>query len=105
SPHTSHGFAVFGYGGAYTRIDNSILWNDYGHEVGVAPNTSCTVIVNNSDVDQAGYSGSNGNIQGDPLFVRPGVPSAGDFGDVRLRTGSPVINAGNNTLIPPGLTT
>ena len=55
---------------------------------------------------RGGWSGSNNLISVDPLFVRN--PSAGadaqwgtaddDYGDLRLRPGSPAINAGDNDL-------
>ncbi|MDO8629762.1 MAG: right-handed parallel beta-helix repeat-containing protein, partial [Phycisphaerales bacterium] len=59
------------------------------------------------------YTGMDGNISTDPMFVR--LPDPGpegtwggvddDYGDVRLRGGSPAINAGDPGLVPqPGET-
>jgi len=53
-----------------------------------------------------------GNIDLDPLFARApsdggdgwGVGGNDDFGDLRLRTGSPCIDAGRNSVIPPDAT-
>lgn len=67
--------------------------------------------------DVQGFSASppdaNGNFGADPLFVR--APSPGpdnqwgteddDYGDLRLRPGSPCINAGNNNALPTDVTT
>jgi len=47
---------------------------------------------------QGGFVGT-GNISADPLLANPG---AGDF---HVTLASPCIDAGNNALIPPGLTT
>jgi len=50
-----------------------------------------------SDV-QDGWPGV-GNIDADPLFVQPGSDN------LRLSIGSPCVNAGDNSAIPPGITT
>jgi hypothetical protein len=39
-------------------------------------------------------TGTNGNISADPLFA--------DAGDYHLRSGSPAIDAGDDSVIPPG---
>jgi hypothetical protein len=51
--------------------------------------------------------GGAGNIHSDPLFIRR--PNGGgdgwdlddDFGDLRLRSGSPCIDAGDTSALPP----
>ncbi len=56
---------------------------------------------------------SGGSIDDNPLFARDPSPGPGaiwgtpddDFGDLHLGAASPVIDAGNNNLVPPGITT
>jgi predicted outer membrane repeat protein len=62
-----------------------------------------TITVTNSLL-QAAYSGSGNTFNIDPLFVQfPGTaPSI--LGDCRLQSCSPVIDAGDQSLIPPGVT-
>ena len=56
-------------------------------------------IVNFCNV-QGGWTGQGANnINADPLFIQAGC------GNLRLGIGSPCINAGDNSLIPPGITT
>lgn len=53
-------------------------------------------------------TGTNGNISADPLFTRQTSPGPDgiwgtaddDFGDLRLRSGSPCIDAGDNARVP-----
>lgn len=107
--------ATYG-GGAYfyagtggtptTTIVNSILWGDGASEIyGSTPSvTYCDV--------QGGYAGG-GNIIGDPRFVRS--PTLGpdghwgtaddDYGDLRLSSGSPAIDAASNPARPLNLNT
>jgi len=64
----------------------------------------------NSDIAGCGASGATwngascgsdggGNVQVDPLFVNPALRN------FRLSQGSPVVDAGNNNLVPSGITT
>jgi hypothetical protein len=65
--------------------------------------------------NEGGSSVTNGggNIDADPLFVRDPDPGDGDwttlddndYGDLRLQSGSPAIDAGDNAAVPPGITT
>jgi hypothetical protein len=83
-------------------VENSIVRSD-----GLPAFTGVLPLVRYSDVS-GGWPG-DGNIDADPLFVRN--PSAGpdgvwgtsddDFGDLRLRAGSPCIDAGDNAALPP----
>lgn len=53
-------------------------------------------------------TGTDGNISADPLFVRPAGPGPDgqwgtaddDYGNLRLRSGSPCIDAGDNAAVP-----
>ncbi|HEY5968147.1 MAG TPA: choice-of-anchor Q domain-containing protein [Chitinophagaceae bacterium] len=62
-------------------LDNCILWSNNNSE-------NSNVSVSNSIV-KGGYPGA-GNLDLDPLFVNPSI------GDLRLKPGSPAINAGND---------
>jgi uncharacterized repeat protein (TIGR01451 family) len=101
-------------GGIYNRdshptIQNSILWSNRAASVGhQIYNHFSTPAIAYSDVQGSGGSGGGwnaglgsdlgGNLDADPLFV-------GAVGNLRLRWGSPAIDAGDNSLVPPGVTT
>ncbi len=68
------------------RVTNCIFWGDMASEEPEIYNYSSNIIVTYSDVE-GGYSGS-GNISDDPLFL-----SWSSY-DLRLRLGSPCIDAG-----------
>jgi hypothetical protein len=61
---------------------------------------------------QGGWPGA-GNLDADPLFVRNPMPGPDgdwgtaddDYGDLRLRPGSPAIDAGDTAAVPAGVTT
>ncbi len=110
--------ALTGYGGgiynnmgtAYIR--NSILWGNYSASGGNAnvytAAFDATTQVASSDIGGCGGSGNwdtacgtnqGGNIDTAPLFMDA------TSGNLRLDTGSPAINAGDNSLIPSGVTT
>jgi len=92
--------AGYGSGGVECEEDsnatltNCILWGDTPPEIGVY---SSDPIVTHCDVE-GGYAGE-GNIDADPLFVDPAE------GDYRIAAGSPCIDAGDNTAVPPEITT
>ncbi len=76
-------------------ITNCIIWNNFGSQVinlgGAVPIvTYCNV--------QGGYAGT-GNIDQDPLFANPGAD------DYNLQFNSPCIDAGDDSSVPPGITT
>ena len=99
------GGALYLEGGHSYAFSNCILWGNegaMGSEVYLRDGgTSLTV--NYSDVQggQAGVEGpgtlnwETGNIDADPLFVDA------DQGDYRLLSGSPAIDAGDSTAVPP----
>jgi len=92
-------------GGVYndscsTSLTNCILWENTANNGYQIYNYNSSVSVSHSDI-QGGLM-ENGNIDADPLFVRPpddggdgwGVGDNDDFGDLHLQYGSPCIDAG-----------
>lgn len=75
------------------QVHNSILWNNDGAELSVTSGSSVT----HSIFDTAASRPGAGNINADPLFRNS---AAGDFS---LRSGSPAIDAGDNTSVPADL--
>jgi Immunoglobulin I-set domain/PKD-like domain len=75
-------------------ITNSIVWNNPTGALFLGP--SASVSISYSDI-QGGFAGT-GNVSGNPLF-------AGAPGDLRLGSGSPAIDSGNNAAVPGGVTT
>jgi len=110
---TSYGGGISCFGGGSTTLDNCLLWNNtapngaqiaIGHRGGAA-----TVSMTYSD-SQGGaaavYQGGGstltwgaGNIDGDPKFVNSSE------GNYQLSSSSPCIDAGNNAVVPAGVTT
>ncbi|MGA2232497.1 MAG: choice-of-anchor Q domain-containing protein [Tepidisphaeraceae bacterium] len=90
------GGAIYDTDSGAPSLFNCILWNDTGGEIaGDGPNA-----VKYSDIDQAGYAGSNGNYDSNPLFVNPSTPN------FELESCSPVKNKGNSSyaaLYAPGI--
>jgi predicted outer membrane repeat protein len=104
-------------GPSVTTVTNSIVWGN--GSFAPAPFVPAQIVsfsipiqVSYSDVEIGTvdlFSGITvvpgvGNISADPLFVRNLNLFAGDLGDLRLRAGSPALNAGNTSLLPAGLT-
>lgn len=91
-------------------LRNVILWdNSTGGSGKVIANNGTMTTIAHSLV-QGGWNGSGvidggGNIEADPLFVTS--VDSGDAptidGDLRLRGGSPAIDAGSNDAVPAGL--
>lgn len=83
---------------AELRVANCILW---GHERQIAGVRDSFVAVAFSDI-QGGWPGT-GNLDADPLFVDPAGPD-GRIGtkddDLRLRRGSPCLDAGSVDALP-----
>jgi hypothetical protein len=84
-------------------LTNVIIWSSSGSSI-VNNNSTPTVTYSNI---QGGYSGT-GNINANPLFVDADGPDniVGTLDDnLRLQSGSPSINTGNNAAVPTGVTT
>ena len=75
---------------AVVEVNNCILWNNAAP---LAPQYGGGGPALFSNI-QGGYPGT-GNINSDPLFVNPGAD------DYRLQLGSPSIDTGNDSLVPP----
>lgn len=87
--------------GSTTSIGNCIVWNNSGPGGSMTPaqqvtNQGGTVTVTYSTV-MGGFAGA-GNLNTNPMFV----DLAG--GDLHLLPDSPAIDAGNNALVPAGVT-
>lgn len=85
-------------------IRNSIVWGNATENVNPAfkHNYSGAGAVTFSDIGETGYAGSNGNINGDPMFLQQiaasdAPTSAGDYHTVVL---SPCTNAATSTALP-----
>jgi hypothetical protein len=74
-------------------VENTIIWDNSHDSLSGPP--GATVEYN---LIEGGWDGE-GNIDADPLFVDP------DNGDFRLGTGSPAIDAGDNTAVPEEIET
>ena len=89
----------FGTGGmcnsnSTTTVTNCVFWDNSPNEF---QNDGGMVTVTYSDV-QGGFAGT-GNIDADPMFVNP------DNDDYHLSSGSPCIDAADNTAVPRGIDT
>ena len=94
----SSGGALYCTGDSSTpSIANSIIWSNTPNAI--ATTNGAVVTVNQSTV-QGGWSGQgSGNISTNPQFIN----AAG--GDFRLASGSPCVNSGVNSFVPPDSTT
>ncbi|MHC4080816.1 MAG: right-handed parallel beta-helix repeat-containing protein [Planctomycetota bacterium] len=77
---------------SHPTASNCIFWDNVGGEIVNVSGSTATVSY--SDVE-GGYAGI-GNINADPMCVDPAS------GDLRLKPGSPCLDAGNNGAAPPG---
>ncbi len=73
---------------ASVKISNSIIRNNATVDVG-GDGLAASLVVKNSLVGSGGFSGFNGNINGDPQFVDP------SNNNYRLKSTSPAIDAGD----------
>jgi len=114
----SNGGAMYSYGdGSSGTLTNVILWGNRADAVGnqisnyhATPTIAYSLVEGGWDgsgianFDSGNVIDGGGNIEGDPLFVRDpdsgdgdwSTPGDNDYGDLRLRSGSPAVDAGNN---------
>ncbi|MFN8473345.1 MAG: choice-of-anchor Q domain-containing protein [Anaerolineae bacterium] len=102
-------------GGMYSRggnpkIRNSILWGDSGgeiHDYGSTPVVSNSIVQGSSAANwwsNNSITDGGGNLDADPKFIAPITASAPTTtGNLRLQSGSPAIDAGNNSVTSPPL--
>jgi PKD repeat protein len=81
--------------GGILSLTNAILWGNFGNQLEITNGGTATVTY--SDM-QGSWTGT-GNINADPRFAEAAK------GNLRLQTGSPAINTGNNAAVPPEVTT
>jgi parallel beta-helix repeat protein len=87
--------AIYIYAASSPSVKNTILWGNSPSQIYFEPTPPSSITVTNSDVDQDGYAGSNGNIRQNPLFVNPVNKN------FRLQPTSPCIDAGTSDGAPP----
>jgi hypothetical protein len=94
------------HGNSNSTLTNVIMWGNTAPSSAGIFHYGGTLTVTYSNI-QGGYPGT-GNINANPLFVDADGPDniVGTLDDnLRLQSGSPSINAGDNAAVPPGVTT
>jgi hypothetical protein len=118
------GGGMYNRSGSSPTLANCILWGNTAGEAGnQIHNVDSTSVISYSLVQGSGGSGAgwdttlgtdgDGNIDADPQFVRDPDPGDGywstladnDYGDLRLGSSSPAIDAGDNAAVSSGVTT
>src|SRR5690606_38913599 len=89
----AEGGAIYSYDLSSPTVRNSILWSNPTDSGGQIVNGFGSSITVSHSIVEGGWTGS-GNLNSDPLFVDPAA------GNLRLRSGSPAIDAGDNTVVP-----
>jgi hypothetical protein len=89
------------YGAAFlsstgNTIANSIFWGNTTGQLCLGAPCTGSATVTYTDVEGGGFAGT-GNIDADPLFLGPPA-------DLRPGAFSPVVDAGNNSAVPGGVT-
>jgi hypothetical protein len=105
------GGGVNNHTGSRPTLTNCILWGNTASSGPQIRNDASSSSSVTYSLVQGGYAAGTDIIDADPLFVRnpdPGdgdwdTPGDNDYGDLRLRAGSPAIDAGNNTAVPAGV--
>ncbi len=92
--NTAYGAAFLSSNG--NSIANSIFWGNSTGPLCLGPPCTGSATVTYSDIQGGGIAGT-GNVDADPLFI--GAPS-----DLRPGPLSPVVDAGNNSAVPGGVT-
>jgi hypothetical protein len=94
-------------------LANCIIWgNSDPYNTPINHYSGGTTTITYSDVQYGGFPGV-GNLDADPLFARNPSPGADgkwgtaddDYGDLRVSTWSPVVDAGDNSAVSPGIAT
>lgn len=96
--------------GAAPTLKNCILWGNTTQTTSQLQHFGGVLTVQYCDV-QDGATGT-GNVNVEPLFVRnpsPGADAAwgtndDDYGDLRLQASSPLVDSGQNSDVPAGIT-
>jgi predicted outer membrane repeat protein len=107
----SFGGAIYNDSSSPT-LTNCILWGNAAPHGSQIAQSGGTTTATYCDIQAGGFPGI-GSLDTDPLFVRfPWTGPDGsfgtaddDYGDLRLRAGSPCLDAGSNAAIPAGVTT
>ena len=100
---SGNGGAIFSDPHSSLTVTSCILWSNTAAIGGaeIYESGGATTVIY-SDI-QDGFTGA-GNMNTDPLFVRNPDPASGDYGDLRLQLASLCIDAGNNSAVPPTIT-
>ncbi len=76
------------------EVANCVFWGNFTNAIDRSGATQPLPAVSYTDIDQAGYAGSNGNLNEDPMFADPAN------GNYRLHDGSPCLNTGTDVNAP-----
>jgi hypothetical protein len=93
-----NGGGMSNYSGNYSTLTNVILWGNTAISGAQIYNDGTSTTIVSYSIVQGGYAGT-GNLDADPLFA------SAARGNLRLRSNSPAIDAGNNFAVPVGVTT
>ena len=105
---------VYATQGSVTTLSNCIAWDNsdltgQGESAQVTSTADATLFVNYSCIEGlTGALGGTGNIGSNPLLVDPQGPDnipGTDDDNLRLQSGSPSIDAADNTAVPVNVTT
>lgn len=112
--HRNYGCAIINDAESGATIYNSILWGNTSWESSIPADildqSGSGTVVRNSVTQAFGTHGTDGIIKEDPLFLSLNPPSNvnGKWmtpeDGLTLKSNSPAINSGDNSLIPDGIT-
>lgn len=100
------GGICFNMSGSLGPVNNSIIWGNVASLGNSIYPYLGTGIINHCNID-GGYSLGTGCINSNPMFVSPQPASSAPItsGDYHVLRCSPVLDAGDNSRIPSGITT